>query len=410
MSGGDHFICSFCGKKRHEVTKLIAGPKVYICNECITLCNKILEQDEGDDNTYKQRLIDVQPQEIKEYLDQYVVGQEQAKKVLAVAAYNHYKRIGPQSRNDDIELNKGNIMLIGPTGCGKTLLAETLAKKLDVPFVIADATCLTEAGYVGEDVESIIRSLLRAADYDRERASHGIVCIDEIDKVARRGEGLSSTRDVSGEGVQQALLKIIEGKETTIPPEGGGQRHRGALRINTTNVLFICNGSFNGLEKLIERRVGVKNLGFSCSGQDVNPELSKNELLQKVESEDLMKYGLIPELVGRIPVAVACTDLDEEALVEILWRPRNSLLRQYAKLFSLENVKLTFTDEAMHAVAKEAVKRKSGARGLRAIIEECLLDVMYELPDAEGVQEVVVTKETITDRHPPMLIHKKKSA
>jgi ATP-dependent Clp protease ATP-binding subunit ClpX len=411
-NSGDNFYCSFCGKKRREVKKLIAGPKVYICNECIHLCNKIIDKDnEARGDGLAAPAINTTPAEIREFLDRYVIGQERAKKVLAVAAYNHYKRIQPRAKGGEVELTKGNILLIGPSGSGKTLLAQTLAKKLDVPFAMADATTLTEAGYVGEDVESIIRNLLRGAEWDRGRAARGIVCIDEIDKIARKcGDRPSMTRDVSGEGVQQALLKLIEGKLTTIPPEGGSNRQREAVQVDTTDILFVCTGAFAGLEKIVERRVGQKSLGFSTAGHPGKTDHHVDDLLAQVETEDLIKYGMIPEFVGRLPVVVSTHELDETALVEILWKPKNALMRQYSKLFEMEGVKLRFTDDAMLAIAREAKGRKSGARGLRAIMEETLLDIMYELPSMVDVLEVVISEDVVQKRERPLLVMEKKSA
>jgi ATP-dependent Clp protease ATP-binding subunit ClpX len=411
-NSGDNFYCSFCGKKRREVKKLIAGPKVYICNECIHLCNKIIDKDnEARGEGPAAPVLNTTPTEIREYLDRYVIGQDQAKKVLAVAAYNHYKRIQPRAKSGEVELTKGNILLIGPSGSGKTLLAQTLAKKLDVPFAMSDATTLTEAGYVGEDVESIIRNLLRASEWDRTRAARGIICIDEIDKIARKcGERPSQARDVSGEGVQQGLLKLIEGKLTTIPPEGGNNRQREAIQVDTTDILFVCTGAFSSLDKLVERRVGQKNLGFSSGGHPGKVEHHTDELMAQVEPEDLIKFGMIPEFVGRMPVIVSTHELDVDALVEILWKPKNALIRQYAKLFEMEGVKLRFTDEAMVAIARAAKARKSGARSLRAVMEETLLEIMYELPSMVDVREVVIGEEVVLKRERPILVMEKKSA
>jgi ATP-dependent Clp protease ATP-binding subunit ClpX len=411
-NSGDNFFCSFCGKKRREVKKLIAGPKVYICNECIHLCNKIIDKDnEARAEGPAAPTINTTPHEIREFLDRYVIGQERSKKVLAVAAYNHYKRIQPRAKTAEVELTKGNILLVGPSGSGKTLLAQTLAKKLDVPFAMSDATTLTEAGYVGEDVESVVRNLLRAADWDRTKAGRGIICIDEIDKIARKaGERPSATRDVSGEGVQQALLKLIEGKVTTIPPEGGQSRQREAIQVDTRDILFVCTGAFAGLERIVERRVGQKSLGFSQKGHPGKAEHHVDELMSQVEPEDLVKFGLIPEFVGRLPVIVSTHELDEAALVDILWKPKNALIRQYSKLFEMEGVKLRFTDDAMAAIAREAKARKTGARGLRAIMEETLLDIMYELPSLVDVLEVVISEEVVRKRERPILVMAKKSA
>jgi ATP-dependent Clp protease ATP-binding subunit ClpX len=404
----DHLYCSFCGKKRREVKKLIAGPKVYICNECILLCNKIIDR-EGERPEAPRRDL-VRPHEISGFLDRYVVGQDRAKKVLSVAAYNHYKRVGPRTHDDGVELTKGNILLIGPTGAGKTFLAETLARKLDVPFAIADATTLTEAGYVGEDVESVIKSLLRVADWDRQKAARGIICIDEIDKIARKSDKPSPTRDVSGEGVQQALLKMMEGKLSTIPMEGN-QRQREPIQIDTTDILFICCGAFSGIEKIIERRVGQSRLGFEKGGHTGKKDKTYNELVQEVQPEDLIKYGMIPEFVGRLPIVVGLEELSEDHLVEILWKPKNALVKQYQKLFELEKVRLRFTDDALRVMARDAIGRKSGARGLRAVLEECLLETMYELPSiSDEVREVVVNEAVALKREPPQRILEKKSA
>ena len=400
----DDIHCSFCGKRRSEVRKLISGPNVYVCDECVALCNEIIEQDESPPHRQFPR-----PQEILDELDKYVVGQDSPKRVLSVAVYNHYKRISYHSKPGEVELAKGNILLLGPTGCGKTLLAQNLARTLDVPFALADATTLTEAGYVGEDVESIIKSLYRAADGNVERASQGIVCLDEVDKISRKSGGPSVSRDVSGEGVQQALLKLLEGRKATITPDGSRNRPQQELiQVDTTNVLFICTGSFNGIEDTVRSRVGERGMGF---GATVDRRLEDvNALRAQVQHEDLIKYGMIPEFVGRIPVVVGCDDLDESALTEILWRPKNALIRQYQRLFQMEGVNLRVTDEAMKAVAAEAYRRKSGARGLRSIMEEVMLDVMYEIPSAEGVIECVIDEPTITKRSKPKLIREKKAS
>jgi len=400
----DDIRCSFCGKRRSEVRKLISGPNVYVCDECVALCNEIIEQDESPAHRQYPR-----PQEILDELDRYVIGQDAAKRALSVAVYNHYKRISYRGKPGDVELAKGNILLLGPSGCGKTLLAQTLARKLDVPFAMADATTLTEAGYVGEDVESIIKSLYRAADGDVERASHGIVCLDEVDKIARRSGGPSVSRDVSGEGVQQALLKMLEGRKATITPDGSRNRPQQELiQVDTTNILFICTGSFTGVEDQVRNRVGEKGLGF---GATVDRTLEdSNALRALVQHEDLIKYGMIPEFVGRIPIVVACDDLDADALTQILWKPKNALVRQYQRLFEMEGVRLRVTPEAMRAVADEAYRRKSGARGLRSIIEEVMLDVMYELPSLEGIVECVIDEPTIVDRSRPKLIREKKAS
>lgn len=396
--------CSFCGKNRSEVRKLISGPNVYICDECVGLCDEIIAQDEQPAaHGYPK------PAEIIDDLQRYVVGQAGAKRVLAVAVYNHYKRISYRPRPGDVELAKGNILLLGPTGCGKTLLAQTLARKLDVPFAMADATTLTEAGYVGEDVESVVKALYHKADGDPERAARGIICVDEVDKLARRASGPSMSRDVSGEGVQQALLKLLEGRRATITPEGARNRPQQELiQVDTSNVLFILTGAFNGIEELVRARIGGSGIGF---GSDIDRRLDDiNELRSQVRHEDLQKYGMIPEFMGRIPVVIACHDLDADALVEILWRPKNSLVRQYQRLLSLDGVQLEVTDEALRAMADEAFQRKSGARGLRSIIEEVMLDVMYELPSMDDVVECVIDVESVTRRQAPRLVRKKKAS
>ncbi|MCC6750350.1 MAG: ATP-dependent Clp protease ATP-binding subunit ClpX [Deltaproteobacteria bacterium] len=396
--------CSFCGKRRAEVRKLISGPNVYICDECVGLCNEIIEQDEAPTPRRFPR-----PKEIQGDLDRYVVGQNQAKRVLSVAVYNHYKRIHYRHRPGEVELAKGNILLVGPTGSGKTLLAQALARKLDVPFTIADATALTEAGYVGEDVESVIKALYRAADGEVERAAEGIVCIDEVDKLARKGSGPSITRDVSGEGVQQALLKLLEGRRATITPEGSRNRPQQELiQVDTTNILFICTGAFNGIEEIVRQRVGERGMGF---GAQVDARLEdKNALRAQLRHEDLIKFGMIPEFMGRLPVVVPCDELAVDALVEILWRPKNALVRQYQRLFAMEGVRLQVSDGAMRALAQEASRRHSGARGLRAIMEEVMLDIMYELPSLEGISECVVDENTVNNRERPKLIRKKKAS
>ncbi len=390
----EEFRCSFCAKERNEIRKLISGPRVFICDECVTLCNEILDR---EDTTERPRY--PSPKEIAIDLDRYVVGQSGAKRALAVAVYNHYKRLGLRAKSSEVEVQKGNILLIGPTGCGKTLLAQTLAKKLDVPFAIADATTLTEAGYVGEDVESVIKTLFRASGGDVEKAGRGILCIDEIDKIARRGGSSSTTRDVSGEGVQQALLKLLEGKTASISPEGGRNRPQQELiQIDTTDILFVCTGAFNGLEDIVQKRMGGNGLGF---GADITKTTDdKDQLRSAVKAEDLIKFGLIPEFIGRIPVVVTCDELDVDALSEVLWRPKNALTKQYQKLFSLEDVKLTFTDEGLRAIAEQARAKRSGARGLRAILEELMLDVMYELPSMDNVVECVVDDEAVTACRP----------
>ena len=409
--------CSFCGKMQDEVERIVAGPGVYICNECIDVCSNIVENDAYEDEDDEKYTINNEsvptPKEIKDILDEYVIGQEEAKKTLSVAVYNHYKRIksiqNDKNKKDDVEIQKSNILLLGPTGCGKTLLAQTLAKILNVPFAIADATTLTEAGYVGEDVENILLKLIQAADYDIEKAERGIIYIDEIDKISRKSENPSITRDVSGEGVQQALLKIVEGTTASVPPQGGRKHpHQELLQINTENILFICGGAFEGLEKIIEQRTGKKTIGFGAQIQE-KTEKNRAEVFKEMLPQDLLKFGLIPEFVGRLPIIATLNELDKQALIDIVTKPKNALVKQYKKLFKLDDVELEFEQDSLEAIVNKAIERKTGARGLRSIIEDIMRDIMYEIPSNPQIEKCIITKNTVDGTDKPIIVLRKET-